>query len=214
MVRSRASSFKWEYPLLFLRSSRSFLRLLPRLLATSISPFIFPSITCFRRQFYIEIKQSCYTPGQALSFTGGWGSQISRQSKHEGGKFVSHTNRTPLPQEIFLVLISARGWVKPRARMRPEGLCQWKNSNDNSGNRTRDLLVCRAVPQPTVLPRGPIQKLSSLNFVLVSGYHDSSKGECLNSKYGSGHDVFRNAIYRPVRIFSTRSVIFHLKQHL
>jgi len=51
IVRSRASSFKWECPLLSLRSSSSFLRLLPRLLATSISPFIFPSITCFRRQF-------------------------------------------------------------------------------------------------------------------------------------------------------------------
>ena len=51
IVRSRASSFKWEYPLLSLRSSSSFLRLLPRLLATSISPFIFPSITCFIRQF-------------------------------------------------------------------------------------------------------------------------------------------------------------------
>jgi len=51
IVRSRASSSKWEYPLLSLRSSSSFLRLLPRLLATSISPFIFPSITCFRRQF-------------------------------------------------------------------------------------------------------------------------------------------------------------------
>ena len=50
-VRSRASSFKWEYPLLPLSSSSSFLCLLPRLLATSISPFIFPSITCFRRQF-------------------------------------------------------------------------------------------------------------------------------------------------------------------
>ena len=51
IVRSIASSFKWEYPLLSLRSSTSFLRLHPRLLVTSISPFIFPSITCFRRQF-------------------------------------------------------------------------------------------------------------------------------------------------------------------
>ena len=51
IVRCRASSFKWEYPLLSLRSSSSFLRLLPRFLVTSISPFIFPSITCFRRQF-------------------------------------------------------------------------------------------------------------------------------------------------------------------
>ena len=51
IVRSRASSFKWEYPLLSFRSSSSFLRLLPRLLVTYISPFIFPSITCFRRLF-------------------------------------------------------------------------------------------------------------------------------------------------------------------
>ena len=52
IVRSRASCFKWEYTLLSLRSSNSFLRLLPRLLVTSISPFIFPSVTCFRRQFH------------------------------------------------------------------------------------------------------------------------------------------------------------------
>ena len=51
ILRFRASSFKWEYPLLSLRSPSGFLRLLPCLLVTSISPFIFPSITCFRRQF-------------------------------------------------------------------------------------------------------------------------------------------------------------------
>jgi hypothetical protein len=50
-VRSRSSSFKWDYPLLSLRSSSSFLRLLPRLSVTFISPFIFPSITGRRRQF-------------------------------------------------------------------------------------------------------------------------------------------------------------------
>ena len=49
--RSRASCFNWEYPLLSLRASSSFLRLLPRLLVTFICPFIFPSITCLRRQF-------------------------------------------------------------------------------------------------------------------------------------------------------------------
>ena len=37
LMRSRASSFKWEYPLLSLRSSSSFLHLLPRLHVTSIS---------------------------------------------------------------------------------------------------------------------------------------------------------------------------------
>ena len=51
IVRSRASSFNWQYPLLSLRSSSSFLRVLPRLLVTSICPFIFPSITHCRRQF-------------------------------------------------------------------------------------------------------------------------------------------------------------------
>ena len=51
ILRSRAPSFNWQYPLLSLRSASSFLRLLPRLLVTSISPFIFPSITCCRRQF-------------------------------------------------------------------------------------------------------------------------------------------------------------------
>ena len=51
IVRSRASSFKWEHPLLSLRSSNSFLRLLPCLLVTSIPPCIFPSVTRCRRQF-------------------------------------------------------------------------------------------------------------------------------------------------------------------
>ena len=51
IVRSRASSFKWGYPLLSLRLSSSVLRLLPRLPVTSILPFIFPSLIRCRRQF-------------------------------------------------------------------------------------------------------------------------------------------------------------------
>jgi len=51
IVRSRAISFKWEYPLLSLRSSNGFLRLLPCLPVTFIPHCIFPSITRCRRQF-------------------------------------------------------------------------------------------------------------------------------------------------------------------
>ena len=72
IVRSRASSFNWQYPLLSLRSSSSFLCLLPHLLVTSICPFIFPGkngslirITywCRRKLFHTEhnlIKFSGY----------------------------------------------------------------------------------------------------------------------------------------------------------
>jgi hypothetical protein len=49
IVRFRACSFRWEYPLHSLSSSSSFLRVLPRLPVTFISPFIFPSIACCRR---------------------------------------------------------------------------------------------------------------------------------------------------------------------
>ena len=61
-VRSRASSFKREYPLLSLRSSSSFLRLLPRLPVTSVPTFfISPSITCCGRQFLRKMWSSLHS---------------------------------------------------------------------------------------------------------------------------------------------------------
>jgi DNA-directed RNA polymerase subunit N (RpoN/RPB10) len=54
-VQSNASSFNFQYPLVSLSASNSCLRLLPRLPITSILPSIFPSVTCFRRQFLHQI---------------------------------------------------------------------------------------------------------------------------------------------------------------
>ena len=54
-VLSSARSFNLQYPLLYLTSSCSCLRLLLRLPVTSILPSIYPSITCLAKQFQLQM---------------------------------------------------------------------------------------------------------------------------------------------------------------
>jgi hypothetical protein len=68
----------------------------------------------------LKVELSHYRPGQDPRIPGGWGSQISRQSTHEGGKVVLH------PHEIHLLLTSVRVWIDPKVILLPKGLRQWK----------------------------------------------------------------------------------------
>jgi hypothetical protein len=65
----------------------------------------------------------------------------------------------------FLVLLSVRDWVDPRATVRLVGLGQLKK-NTSSGTRTGKLPACSIVPQPTTLPRAPcfISTIRNLHF--------------------------------------------------
>jgi hypothetical protein len=87
---------------------------------------------------------------EALRFVRHRGSHIFRYSVSlsalRAGRF--------LPTGKFLVLISVRDWVDPRAIVRLEGLSKLKKST-SSGTKTDDHPACSIVPQPTTLPRAP-----------------------------------------------------------
>ena len=94
------------------------------------------------------MKQSLYGPREALRLRGGCGSQIPRQLAHEGGEVVSPTQppeNTPGTQFYYRLSL-------PQGDSAVGRIMAMKNSNDSTGNRTRNLPACSEVPQPTAPP--------------------------------------------------------------
>jgi hypothetical protein len=93
----------------------------------------------------LQVSYSSLCVGLLQTQEGSRSSQISRQSAHEGGKVFNSKNRPPLPQEIFIVLISNRGRVDSRTIMWPEGLSM-KNSSVTFHTRGRNSKLSQWLP--------------------------------------------------------------------
>jgi len=110
-----------------------------------------------------KAKQSLYTPGQTLKVPQDWGSQISRESAYEGGKFVSLKQRPTLPTGKIPGTHFSYRVSKPQGHSATGRILSMKISNDTIGNWTRDLPSYSAVPQTTACPRLFLTKYCFVN---------------------------------------------------
>jgi hypothetical protein len=96
------------------------------------------NLLCVKLHICKKCKRYCYSCNTPWRPIGLWGVEVPTFSLEsrltDGGKVVSLTRRPPFtPTGRFLVLISVRGWVDPRAIVQLEGLCQLKNPVISSG---------------------------------------------------------------------------------
>ena len=101
----------------------------------------------------VKLKQSRNRPRVAQRDPGGLRSQISWHSAHEGGEVFSLKHRSPLPPEMFLILLFTRGWVDPQDHGTVGRKYVTEKSSDTSGNRSRDHPSSSTAPSPLRYPR-------------------------------------------------------------
>ena len=104
--------------------------------------------------FCVYLDFICITKGKAVPLQAWSGPEGSRNLRfpdfmtmaQDGGKVVSLTHRPPLPPGNTLGTHFSWRVSRPQGHSATGRIMSLKNSNDNIGNRARDLPVCSVVP--------------------------------------------------------------------
>jgi hypothetical protein len=94
--------------------------------------------------------QPHYSPGQALRFPGGCGSQISRQSDRGGRQVVSPKHWPLLTPENIPVIHFCYRLSRPQGHSAAGRNMSVENSSDTNRNLNRDVPACSTTARPKV----------------------------------------------------------------